>query len=228
VAYDVHAQTNSGIHVVSLPKREIHRLSNGPGEISFSPDGKSLLATDARGLIEYQLADGSSDVVYRTQFPPNWAARFSAAGPIGVLTAVPEPPSAISDDEPDCSGAQLQLDIIDMGKKVWTVPFPKGFDNVYDFDFSPDGRQVVVGFGTVGCDCGAVYLVSLAERSSRRLTPEGIALKGRFSHDGKQVAYIDFTVAQAPSVFILDLTSGTTSPLIATDGSGMVEVVDWR
>ena len=231
-AYDVHAQANPGIRVVSLTNRAVRRLSGGAGGISFSLDGKYLLGTDARGLIQYRLSDGSSDVVYRTQFPPNWAARFSSAGSVGVLMAVPQPPSDASDDEPDCRGAQLQLDIVGRGGKAWTVPFPKGFDNVYDFDFSPDGRQVVVGVGTVGCDypgdSGAVYLVSLTDGSSRRLTPEGIALKGRFSPDSKQVAYTDFTVGRAPSVFVVDLATGKASPLIAIDEFGMDEVVDWR
>jgi Tol biopolymer transport system component len=103
---------------------------------------------------------------------------------------------------------------------------------VYDFDFSPDGRQVVVGFGTVGCDypgdSGAVYLVALTDGSSRRLTPKGIALKGRFSPDGKQVAYTDFTVGRAPTVFVVDLATGKASSLIAIDEFGMDEVVDWR
>jgi hypothetical protein len=40
---------------------------------------------------------------------------------------------------------------------------------VYDFDISPDGRQVVVSFGTVGCDYlgDTVYLVSFADGSSK-------------------------------------------------------------
>ncbi len=232
LAYDVHAKTDAGIHLVSVAKGDIRRLSAGPGAISFSRDGKYLLGTDSRGLIRYRLSDGSSDVVYRTQFPPNWAARFSSAGSVGVLMAVLQPPSDASDDEPDCSGAQLQLDIIDGTGKAMTVPFPKGFDDVYDFDFSPDGRQVVVGFGTVGCDypgdSGAVYLVSVSDGNPRRLTPNGIALKGRFSPDAKQVAYTDFTVGQAPSVFVIDVATGRNSPLIATDESGMDEVVDWR
>jgi Tol biopolymer transport system component len=82
LAYDVHAQANPGIRVVSLTNRAVRRLSGGAGGISFSLDGKYLLGTDARGLIQYRLSDGSSDVVYRTQFPPNWAARFSSAGSV--------------------------------------------------------------------------------------------------------------------------------------------------
>ena len=232
LAYDVHAKSNAGIHVVSLDDHKIRTLAGGPGVISFSRDGKYLLGTDGRGLIRYHISDASSDVVYRTEFPPNWAARFSSAGLVGVLTAIPQSPSDAADDEPDCRGAQLQLDIMDSAGKAKTVPFPQGFDNVYDFDFSPDGRYVLVGFGNVGCDypgdSGAVYLVSLSDGSSHRLTPNGIALKGRFSPDNNQVAYTDFTVGQAPSVFVLDLATGKTSPLVATDAYGMDEVVDWR
>lgn len=236
LAYDVLAQTNSGLHVLSLATRTVRRLSADAGAISFSADGKYLLGTNARqGLRRYRLADDFSEVVYRT--PPTWRAKFSPAGLVGVLVTVPRPPSDASDDEPDCSGAQLQLDIVEPSK-AWTVPFPKGFDDVHDFDFSPDGRQVVVGFGTVGCDypgdSGAVYLVSLPDGSSRRLTPTGIALKGRFSPDGKQVAYTDFSEETTPSVFILDLASGQAARLIAPDQvktlgwSGIDEVLDWR
>jgi len=230
LAYDVQAQTNSGVHVASLATRAVRRVSAGAGAISFSADGKYLLGTDTRrGLMRYRLADDFSEVVYR--FPPTWTAKFSPAGSVGVLMPVPRPPSDASDDEPDCTGAQLQLDIVGPGK-AWTVPFPKGFDDVHDFDFSPDGRQVVVGFGTVGCDypgdSGAVYLVSLSDGSVRRLTPTGIALKGRFSPDGKQVAYTDFLVGNSPSVFILDLATGKAAPLIAPDEFGIDEVLDWR
>lgn len=232
LAYDVHAKSNAGIHVVSLTNHAIRTVGGGPGAISFSRDGKYLLGTDDRGLIRYPLSDGSPDVVYRTQFPPNWAARFNSAGLVGVLTAVPQPPSDPANDEPDCRGAQLQLEIIDSAGRAKTVAFPEAFDNVYDFDFSPDGRYVAVGFGNVGCDypgdSGAVYLVSLSEGSSRRLTPNGIALKSRFSPDNNQVAYTDFTVGRSPSVFVIDIGTGKASPLIATDEYGMDEVVDWR
>ena len=232
LAYDVHGKSNAGIHLFSLADRAIRTLAGGPGAISFSRDGKYLLGADSRGLIRYHISDGSSDVVYRTQDPPNWAARFSSAGVVGILTTVPPPPSSAADDEPDCSGAQLQLDLIGSAGQARTVPFPKGFDDVYDFDFSSDGRYVVVGFGTVGCDypgdSGAVYLVSLSDGSSRRLTPNGIALKGRFSPDSNQVAYTDFTVGPEPSVFVMDLGTGKTSPLIETGEFGIDEVVDWR
>jgi hypothetical protein len=232
LAYDVHGKANGGIHVFSLVDHAIRRVAGGAGSISFSPDNTSLLGTDNRGLIRSHFSDASSDLVYRAEFPPNWGARFSPSGSVGVLTAVPQPPSDAADDEPDCRGAQLQLDIVESTGKVWTTPFPSGFDNVYDFDFSPDGRQVLVGFGTVGCDypgdSGAVFLFSLEDHTSRRLTPDGIALKGRFSPDGKQVAYTDFTVAPSPSVFVLDLATGKTSPLIGVDESGMDEIVDWR
>jgi len=232
LAYDVHGKTNGGIHVLSLADHTVRRVSGSAGSISFSPDGTSLLGTDARGVIRFRLSNASSDLVYDAEFPPNWGARFSPSGSVGVLTAVPQPPSDAADDEPDCRGAQLQLDIVEPAGRAWTIPFPSGFDNVYDFNFSPDGQQVLVGFGTVGCDypgdSGAVFLISLADRSSRRLTPDGVALKGRFSPDGQQVAYTDFTAAQSPSVFILDLATGKTSPLVGADESGMDEIVDWR
>jgi WD40 repeat protein len=232
LAYEVGAQTNSGVHVASLATHAVRRVSSDAGAISFSADGKHLLGINlGQGLIAYRLADGSSEVVYRSPLPLMWAARFSSAGSVGILVPVPHPPSEVSDDEPDCSGAQLQLDIVRPGGKPWTVPFPEGFDDVYDFDFSPDGRQVVVGFGTVGCDYpgdkGALYLVSLTDGGSRRLTPVGIALKGRFSPDGKQVAYTDFT-SGSPSVFLLDLATGKAAPLIAPDEFGIDEVLDWR
>ncbi len=233
LAYDVHNQTSPGLHVVTLATRAIRLAGAGAGSISFSSDGKHLLGTNAAGLVRYRLSDDVSEVVYRTPYAPNWAAQFSSAGAIGVLTAVPQPPSDASDDEPDCSGAQLQLDIVNPGGKTWTVPFPKDFDDVHDFDFSPDGRQVVIGFGTVGCDypgdVGAVYLVSLADGSSRRLTPESeIALKGRFSPDGQYVAYTNFTVAGSPSVFLVNLATGKVVPLIVPDAFGYDEVLDWR
>lgn len=232
LAYDVHAKSNAGIHVVSLADHAIRTVAGGPGAISFSQDGKYLLASDSRGLIRYHLSDGSADVIYRAETPLNWAARFNSAGFVGVLTAIPPPPSNASDDEPDCTGAQLQLNLTDSAGNAKTVPFPKGFDDVHDFDFSPDGRYVIVSFGTVGCDYpgdnGAVYLVTLSDGSSRRLTPNGIAVKGRFSPDSSQVAFTDFTAGQGPSVFVIDLATRKSAPLIAADELGMDEIVDWR
>ncbi len=73
-----------------------------------------------------------------------------------------------------------------------------------------------------------MYLISLADGSSRRLTPKGIARKGYFSPDGKQVTYTDFTVGNSPKVFMLDLATGRAAPSIASDPFGMEEVLDWR
>lgn len=239
LAYDVQAKSSRGVHVFSLASHSIQKLSPGPGAISFSSDGKYVLGTDKSGLVRNSLLDGSWEMVYRTGFPPNWAARFNSNGQIGVLMPVPQPASnAADDDEPDCSGAQIQLDIVDGSGKATTLPFPQGFDNVYDFDFSRDGQQVVVGFGTVGCDYpgdnGAVYLISLNDGQERRLTRTGIALKGKFSPDGKQVAYTDFTFepvpeSQVPTVMITDLATGKSSLLLAPDNNaGIGEVIDWR
>jgi hypothetical protein len=116
LAYEVRAQTNS-VHITTVATHRVRRVSAGAGGISFSADGKYLLGTDARqGLMRYRLADDFSEVVYRTQFPPTWTAKFSPAGSVGVLMPVPQPPSDASDDEPDCTGAQLQLDIVEPSK----------------------------------------------------------------------------------------------------------------
>jgi len=61
------------------------------------------------------------------------------------------------------------------------------------------------------------------------LTPNRkTALKARFSRDGKQIAYTNFTIAGSPSVFILDMATGKSAPLPAPDSFGYDDVLDWR
>jgi Tol biopolymer transport system component len=125
------------------------------------------------------------------------------------------------------------LDLVDPSGRHSTAAFPEEFDDVYDFEFSPDGAQALVGFGNVGCDypgdSGAVYLVPLSGSAPRRLTPKDhIALKGHFSPDGQQVAYTDFTNGGSPSVFIVGVNGGKAMPLVAPDQQGDDEVLDWR
>ena len=112
------------------------------------------------------------------------------------------------DDSPDCTGATFAL-IVQKGKQLLDVPFPKGFDTVLDFQFSPDDQVIVVTFGVVGCDYpgerARMYLVSLPEMRLEPISPsDRLSVEPRWTPDGKTIVYVDYRGSDSP-LMTLDL-----------------------
>jgi hypothetical protein len=180
------------------------------------PDAKHVVAVSAEGVKSFSLEDASGEIIAKLQYP--WSAEYSRGGRfLGILgnTSVAEqnaPPAAAAqataedDDGPDCTGGSSALIIQNTKtKQLADVPFPKGFDTVLDFSFSPDENAIAVTFGVVGCDYpgerARVYLVSLPELKLTPISPEDrLSVKPVWTPDGKTIVYSDYTGSDSPLV----------------------------
>jgi len=178
------------------------------------PDAKHVVAVSAEGVKSFSLGDARGEIIAKLQYP--WSAEYSRSGRfLGILgnTSIAEqnaPPTAAAtvadDDTPDCTGGSSNLILQDTKtKRLVDVPFPKGFDTVLDFSFSPDENEIAVTFGVVGCDYpgdrARVYLVSLPGLKLTAISPEDrLGVKPVWTPDGKTIVYSDYTGSDSPLV----------------------------
>src|SRR5215470_12248449 len=152
----------AGIRTFNLDTGQRSVLSGSYVDAVASPDAEHVVAVGFDGVEELVVATGKREKVA----PVNEAvaAQYSANGRyLGILgnQSIAEqnaPPiaasaGAVADDEPDCRGGSLALIVQETKtKRLRDLPYPKGFDTVLDFSFSPDESALAVTFGVVGCD----------------------------------------------------------------------------
>ena len=174
-----------GIHAIDMEsgKRQIF-----PGSfiaVVASPDARYVEAVGRDGVERFAMADGRRELVAKVTSPSS--AAYSRSGALlGILANAPAAeanaaPAAASepaadDDTPDCTGGASFLIVQDARtRQLVDVPFPKSFDTVLDFAFSPDDRKIAVTFGVVGCDYpgekAQIFLVSLPELTLTAVSP---------------------------------------------------------
>jgi hypothetical protein len=125
---------------------------------------------------------------------------------------------AEQDDGPDSTGGSFAL-ILDntKTKQLADVPYPKRFDTVLDFAFSPDENAIAVTCGVVGCDYpgdkARIYFVSLPEMKFTPISPDDRwSVKPVWTPDGKTVVYSDYSGSDSPLV-ALGLATRKVTPL---------------
>ena len=112
------------------------------------------------------------------------------------------------------------------------VPYPKGFDTVLDFSFSPDEKTVAVTFGVVGCDYpgerAKIFLVSLPDLKLTPISPEDrLSVKPAWTPDGKAIVYSDYTGSDSPLV-AFELATRKVSRLTHPGQFGPDTWLAWR
>jgi hypothetical protein len=217
LVYTLEGETR--VQVLDLDTGRTNVVERGATRIAAAPDPKHLLGIGRDGAELISIDGGKQELVAAVKDADR--AQYSQSGALlGILgyasmadqsaaaaAPVPAPSTEMEDDSPDCTGATFAL-IVQKGKQLLDVPFPKGFDTVLDFQFSPDDHAIAVTFGVVGCDYpGArarVYLVSLPEMRLEPISPlERISVEPRWTPDGKMLVYVDY--------------QGSDSPLVALD-----------
>src|SRR5262249_31715920 len=106
------------------------------------------------------------------------------------------------------------------------------FDNVLDFDFSPDESTIAVTFGVVGCDypgdAARIYQVSLPDLSLKPLSPpDRLSVKVHWTPNGNSLIYTNDTGSNA-SLMALDLRSGKITRLSDPGDNGPDYFVAWK
>ena len=86
---------------------------------------------------------------------------------------------------------------------VVVLSFAPDGEGVQPYDISPDGKRVLFS-GEVGGNSG-LWTAALDGSSLRRL---GHGSNGRFSPDGRSVAYVDYTSALCPAILVVSSAGG--------------------
>jgi len=207
-----------------------------------SPDAEHVVAVSGEGVESFAFADGKREIIAKLQYP--WSAEYSGSGKfLGILgnSSIAEqnaPPAATQatvddDDGPDCTGGSSTLIVQNVEtKRLMDVPYPKGFDTVLDFSFSPDEKTIAVTFGVVGCDYpgdkARIYLVSLPDMKLTPITPEDrLSVKPVWTPDGKTIVYSDYTGSDSP-LLALELAARKVSRLTNPGQFGPDTWLGWR
>jgi len=229
-----------GIRVADLDsgKRDIIRGSF-VGVVA-SPDPEYVVTVGYEGVQRFRVADGRREDVAKVELAA--AAAYSRSGKwLGVEATPAADPTLTAnssnnvaeDDSPDCTGGSFALMVFETAtKRPVKVPFPKGFDTVLDFEFSPDERAVAVTFGVAGCDypgdAARVFVVSLADLKMTAISPENrLSVEAHWSPDGKKIVFLDYTGSDS-GIVAADVATGELVRVTRPGQNGPDKWVGWR
>jgi hypothetical protein len=215
LTYLVAGAKQSAIRSLDLDTGKRQEFSGAFAGIIASPDARHVIAVGIDGVESLAVESGERQKVVNAKYL--YSGEYSPAGSyLGLLGNVSlaeqnappaaEPAPAEEDDGPDCTGGSFALILQNARtKQLVDVPYPKGFDTVLDFAFSPDESAIAVTFGVVGCDYpgdkARIYLVSLPEMKMTAISSEDrLSVKAVWTPDGKTVVYSDYTGSDSPLV----------------------------
>jgi hypothetical protein len=239
LAYSIAEARSIAIRSVDLDSGRRNTIQTQMIGMIESPDPEHVAIVSSNGVERIRVLDGRRELVVQVISPDT--ASYSPSGELIGILASPPPASSPSaapsadndDDSPDCTGGTFSLKVhkIDSAQ-TFDIPFPDGFDNVLDFAFSPDDRNVAVTFGVAGCDypgdVARVYLVSLPDLKMRPISPaDHLSVRVEWTPDAKTLIYQDYTGSNSPLVAV-DLSTGIVSRLTNPGDDGPDEWLAWR
>jgi hypothetical protein len=238
VAYQVFGNENLfGIRTINLDSHEHVLLPPTVGRFVSVPDASHVIVAGDRRMRRIELATRKAEPV--TAVDGEEAAFSARGGWTGGLTAKRHPAPApadtapADDDEVDCTGAVYDLTVRQTAsKRSRIVPFPKTFDSILDFEFSPDERSIAVTFGAASCDYpgdkARVFLVSLPDLSLRPISPaDRLSVEAHWTPDSAGIVYADYTEGSEP-IMLFNVRTGRTVRLTNPRTNGPDEWLGWR
>jgi len=235
--YLASAPEPPGIRVIDVDSGKGRIVQGRFTTLTESPNPNYVVAVTPTGVQRIALADGSFEILAAADNGTD--ASFSRSGELlGVLVPPPSAPASDhaqkeEDDSPDCAGGTSILKVQRRGKPgLLEVPFPKGFDSVLDFAFSPDDRNIAVTFSTAACDypgdVARIYLVSIPELKMTPISPaDRLSLRPQWSPDGKTVIYSDYTPSDS-GLFAVDFQGRVTTRITTPRNDGPDQWMAWR
>lgn len=229
----------TGIRVVNLDSGQRSVIAGTFVSVVASPDPAYLTTVGWEGVQRVRVADGKREELMKLEYSVE--AAYSAKGrwlgvkatPLSDPTMTATDSNATDDDSPDCTGGSFALTMLEVGtKRLVKVPFPKGFDTVHDFEFSPDERAVAVTFGVTGCDypgeAARVFVVGLDDLKTTAISAENrLSVEAHWSPDGKKIVFLDYTGGDA-GLFAADLASGRLARVTNPGQLGPDKWLAWR
>ena len=232
LAYLVSGANPPGVRVIDMDSGK-RRIVTGSFSSIIVPDAEHLASVGIEGVQRISIADGRRELVAQVKYA-NQAAYSRSGALLGILASnINESEAAADDDEPDCTGGTFALFVHTTAtKRPVKVPFPKGFDSVLDFAFSPDDSSIAVTFGAAACDypgdVARVYVVSLPGLTMKPISAaDRLSVKAQWSPDGRRIVYSDYSGSNSP-LMAFDTTMGKTIRLTNPGDDGPDEILGWR
>jgi WD40 repeat protein len=246
VAYQVAQKNGSKLFLAPYPPRKEPPRPLGPWyeTLSFSPDGKlplhpaHLAGRTTHGLEVVHVDTGKRDVVFAApDLRHIFEAQYSPDGSRIAFTLSQPPPPASPEEEPDCSEPELHLWVLAVGSQspveIDLSRVQKEWTNVKDFAWSPDGKFLAVGIGTVDCDypgtANGVFITSVDQTVQFKLSRGQQSLGALFAPDGKQVVFTAYgDDGTHPQLVIGELATRKLTPIPNTRSEEVPTALDWR
>jgi len=260
LAYFPAGAKPGGIRVIDLDSGFRRTVSGNFVTLLRSPDLDYISAVGAEGVVRFRISDGARELVAPATYAAE--ASYSQSGALlGILVSTPgktetasaatspapaspqanspqvtrpaSAPVAGDDDTPDCTGGSFALLVQRTATgQALTIPTPKEFDSVLDFEFSPDDRSIAVTYGVTGCDypgdSARIYQVQLSDLSMTPVSAaDRISVQAHWSPDGHSILYTDYTGSDSPLVAI-DVRSGKITRLTNPGAFGPDTFLAWR
>ena len=217
LSYLVVQSASTEIHAIDLDTGKRRVFTGRFVAAASSRDPEHVVALTPDGVERLAMSGGQRELLAKLKYPASVESSHSGAL-LGILADAPASEAnlapdakassdpAAEDDGPDCTGAAFFLVVHDtLTKQLLDVPFPKGFDTVVDFSFSPDDRAVAVTFGVVGCDYpgerAQIFVVSLPDLALTPVSPQDrLSVQPKWTPDGKVLVYSDYVGSDSPLV----------------------------
>jgi hypothetical protein len=260
LAYFPAGAKPGGIRVIDLDSGFRKTISGSFVTLLRSPDPDYISAVGAEGVVRFRISDGARELVAPATYAAE--ASYSQSGALlGILVSTPgktetasaattpapaspqanspqvtppaSAPVAGDDDTPDCTGGSFALLVQRAATgQVLTIPAPKEFDSVLDFEFSPDDRYIAVTYGVTGCDypgdSARIYQVQLSDLSMTAVSAaDHLSVQAHWSPDGHSILYTDYSGSDSPLVAI-DVRSGKITRLTNPGPFGPDTFIAWR
>jgi len=246
VAYQLAQADGSKLFLAAYPPRTEPARNLGPWyeAISFSPNGKLILhpahlaGTTNHGLEVVHVDTGKRDVLFAAPALRSiFEAEYSPDGSRIAFTLSQPPPPAPPEDEPDCSGPELHLWVLTVDSKslveIDLSRVQQAWTNVKDFAWSPDGKFLAIGIGTVDCDypgsANGVFVTSVDQTVQFKLSRGQQSLGALFAPDGKQVVFTEYgDDAYHPQLVVGELATRKLTPIANTRSHEVPTALDWK
>jgi hypothetical protein len=233
LAYDLEVRMKSwDLFLASYPPAgdTPRNLGHWYESISFSPNGKFIVHPSFDGtnpgppdiLETVNVETAKRETIYKGA-TTIWNARYSPDGSsIAFVMTDPED----DDSERDFGGSVCDLWLLRLDSKKAVKIMP----GVFDFDWSPDGRFLAIGAGTMDGGYppgdGAVFISSVDGKDQFQISKNAPSMRAKFSPDSKEVMFVDYNASR---LVIGDLATRklTLMPAYGPREYGHV-VYDWK